>query len=321
MFRQSLKLFSIAVKNETKVIKFLVIAVLLEILTVALLYFLNGYYGSLYDGITKFDAHIIYSSIFKFAGIAGILVLIGGFSTYYINRLAFSIRVGLNTYYSNRYHVISHVENIEQRIQEDLRNFGERSCEFWFAVLKSLLKLPIFIGIVITLTQWWVGLILILAVIFGTWSTKVVAQKLIQLQAVQESNEASYRKGLINYIFKDFEQIKSTFELINRQIKKLSFLQSGLSQTFVLLPLVILMPLYLTKGITMGIMMQTANAMGRVIESLTVLIEQRQLIVNISTCLKRMETLETSDKDDNVTDMELVRMNHANGQMVWKKKA
>jgi ABC-type uncharacterized transport system fused permease/ATPase subunit len=227
-----------------------------------------------------------------FAALAGVLVLVGGLTTFYINKLAFSIREGLNKYYSERIGDLHLVDNVEQRLQEDLKNFGERSCEFWFAVFRSVLKIPIFIGVVVSLTKWWVGLIIIVAVIGGTFAVKYAANSLIKLQARQESNEATYRKQILAGIFTKFDDIKTLFNIINVKIKKLQYLQSGLGQTFVLLPFVVLIPFYLSKSITMGVLMQSANALGKVIESLTVLIEQRQLIVNISTCLLRMETLE-----------------------------
>lgn len=298
MIRQSFRLFKLALAHEPSNKRNLTYAVLLEVFSVGLLYYLNKYYGTLYDGISNYSTDLIYTGLVGFAVLAGVLVVVGGLSTYMLNKLAFSIREGLNTYYFGRLAKISHVENIEQRIQEDLRNFGERSCEFWGAILKSALKLPIFVGVVVSLTQWWVGLLLVLSVVLGTLATKVLAKKLIELQVIQESNEANYRKSLINRLISPFQHIKSSFQLINNQVKRLSFLQSGLGQTFVLLPFVILIPLYLAKSITMGVLMQAANAMGRVIDSLTVLIEQRQLIVNISTCLKRMETLDEGDREE-----------------------
>jgi|SRR6516164_312282 ABC-type uncharacterized transport system fused permease/ATPase subunit len=292
MIRQSYQLFRRALAHEKSNKTNLLITVVLEIFSVVLLYFLNRFYGTIYDGISHYNSGQIYGGMAKFAGLAGALVLVGGLTTFYCNKLAFSIREGLNIYYLQRINTLYLVDNREQRIQEDLKNFGERSCEFWFAVFRSILKIPIFLGVIITLTQWYVGLIVIAAVIIGTFAVKCAANSLISQQAKQESNEATYRKEIITGFFTKFQEIKTLFNIINIKIKRLSYLQSGLGQAFVLLPFVILLPLYLSKSITMGVLMQAANALGKVIESLTVLIEQRQLIVNISTCLLRMETLD-----------------------------
>lgn len=322
MFKQSLRLFRIAFSSESSNRRNLAYAIFLECISVALLYFLNRSYGALYDGISSYDTHKIYVGMGTFASIAGALVLTGGFTTYYLNKLAFSIREGLNTYYISKLAMLSKIDNLEQRIQEDLKNFGERSVEFWGAILRSILKIPIFVSVVVSLTQWWVGLLLVSSVFAGTLATKLLARRLIALQATQESNEANYRKGIKNELFDNFHAIKQMFQLINTQIKKLSFLQSGLGQTFVLLPFVILIPLYLVKSITMGILMQAANAMGRVIDSLTVLIEQRQLIVNISTCLVRMDKLENECSLENKELGGVLKLVHdpITGGSSWRRK-
>jgi ABC-type uncharacterized transport system fused permease/ATPase subunit len=293
MFKQSFALFCTAFKFEKSNKKNLIITIALEILAITLLYFLNQKYGTLYVGIQTYNTYLIWRSIAEFAGIAGVLIIVGGFITYYSNKLAFSIREGLTTYFHNQLDELRRVENVEQRIQEDLRNFGQKSCELWFAVFRSAVKLPLFLGVIVALTQWWVGLVILAAVVGGTLATKLLARKLIDLQAIQESNEATFRKNLISGEGHQtqFQVIVKYFHLINTQVKKLSFLQSGLGQTFVLLPMILLLPLYIVKAIDMGVLMQSANALGKVIDSLTVLIDQRQLIVNISTCLKRMETL------------------------------
>jgi len=306
MFKQSFNLFRTAFSNEKTAKKNLIITLILEVVAVAGIYYLNETYGALYDGIQNYDTHKIVLNMSLFAGIAGILVFVEGFASFFLSKLAFSIREGLNTYYTAKFAVLSSIENIEQRIQEDLKAFGEKSCNFWVAVLRSVLKVPLFVGVVITLTQWWVGLVLVASVLIGTWLTKVVARKLIALQAEQESNEATYRKGVTLGVFEVFMQIKECFGKINSQIKKLSFLQSGLSQTFVLLPFVILMPLYITKKINMGALMQASSAMGSVIDSLTVLIDNRSLIVSISTCLLRMETL--AKEEEKATTPELKKV-------------
>ncbi len=294
MFKQSLKLFKLALKDSRTLKKNLVIVLAFEAISILGLYFLNKQYGFIYQGIQDYNIPLIWKGIGYFSAIAGGLVVVNGLVTYYTNKLAFDIRSGLTVHFLQKLSKYSHIDNLEQRVQEDLRNFGEKSCEFWFAVLRSAVKLPIFLGVIIMLTKWWVGTIILIAVILGTWLTKWMASSLIGLQAHQESNEAAFRTEIKSR--RDFQggfiRIHSTFLKINKQIKKLSFLQNGLGQMFVLFPFVILMPMYIAKAMTMGSFMQAVNALGKVIDSLTVLIDNRQLIVNISTCLKRMEVLE-----------------------------
>jgi len=293
MLKQSLSLFKTSFKQRKSNYKYLFITLILEAISIALLYNLNSQYGFLYQGIQDYNNHLIWKSIIIFASIALVLVFINGYASYFTNRLAFSIREGLTDHFLDKLTSKRSVENIEQRIQEDLRNFGQLSCDFWLSVLKAVVKLPLFLSVIITLTQWYVGIIILIAVIIGTWLTKLFAKKLIELQVIQETNEANFRKAVAvkEGFLSKWVKIKVLFLNINTQLKKLNFLQSGLGQTFVLLPFIILIPLYLAKQITMGAFFQSVNALSKVIDSLTILIDNRQLLANIQTCLKRMESL------------------------------
>lgn len=294
MLRQSFRLFKTAFSNNKQCWRYLIITLILEGIAIFGLYNLNAQYGFLYQGIQEYNTKLIWKSISIFASIAGGLVVVGGFITYFSNYLAFQIRQGLTSYYTINLVSMKHIENIEQRIQEDLRNFGKFSVDFWLSILKAVVKLPLFLSVIVSLTSWYVGLIILGAVILGTYLTKLVTGKLIVLQVQQESNEANFRKTLairINY-FSQWLRIRELFHTINIQIKKLTFLQAGLGQTFVLLPFILLLPLYIAKTITMGAFFQSVNALSKVIDSLTILIDQRQLIADISTTLKRMEQLD-----------------------------
>jgi ABC-type uncharacterized transport system fused permease/ATPase subunit len=294
MLLQSYRLFKLAAEN-TDGMKFkLFIVLLLEAVSIFFLFLLNKQYGSIYQGIQDYNVDMIYKGIALFSLIAGIIVGVEGFLTFYTNKLAFAIRAGLTIFFTRNIKKTEGIENVEQRIQEDLKNFGEKSCEFWLTVLRSIVKLPLFLGVIMVLTKWWVALIILISVILGTYITKVVATKLIELQAKQESNEAEFRKAIKNRFDMriSFINIHACFLKINKQIKKLCFFQNGLGQTFVLLPFIVLLPLYVTKVVTMGAFMQSVNALSKVIDSLTILIDKRQLIVSVSTCLTRMKELE-----------------------------
>jgi ABC-type uncharacterized transport system fused permease/ATPase subunit len=294
MVRQSFKLFKIAFSYNKVCWKYLIITLILEGIAIFGLYHLNTQYGSLYQGIQEYNTNLIWKSIGIFSAIAGGLVIVGGFTTYFSNYLAFQIRQGLTSFYTIDLVKLKTIENIEQRIQEDLRNFGRFSVDFWLSILKAVIKLPLFLSVIVSLTSWHVGLIVLGAVVLGTYLTKIVTTKLVTLQVTQESNEANFRKAIairINY-FAQWLRIRELFHTINKQIKKLTFLQAGLGQTFVLLPFILLIPLYIAKTITMGAFFQSVNALSKVIDSLTILIDQRQLIADIATTLKRMEQLD-----------------------------
>ena len=298
VFQESFSLFRLAFRHERQNYFLLAAVVILELLSIAGLYFLNTTYGQLYQAIQDYNKQGIWHAIATFSAIAFVLVLINGYVGFYCNKLANGLRVGLTRYYfARRAHLpLAPVANEEQRVQEDFRRFGELAVEFWSAILRSVVKLPLFVGVIITLTSWWVGALIVAATLVGTWLTKIVGKKQILLQSVQETNEANFReslkdRSLTNNILFYWGIIQEQFVLINQQQKILSFVQSGLGQGFALLPFVVLMPLYIAKTITMGNFFQAVNALSKVLDSLSVLIDNRQLMVNIGTSLARVKIL------------------------------
>ncbi len=263
--------------------KLLAITILGLSLHILGLYFLNDIYGELYAALQVADATVIWASLRNFAAIAGLLVLVDGYTGYFINKLAFAIRQTLTTH-----HLSKHPGKFNQQIQEDLRQFSDIFCDLFSALFKAAIKLPIFAYIVASLTTWWVATILVVCAIAGTVLTKWLSKTQIKLQATQEANEAEFRLKLTAV---SFTAIQDQFLKINKEIKKLSFLQSGLMQTFVLLPFVLLLPLYISKAITFGAFMQSVNALNKVIDSLTILIDNRQLIVRLDTSIQRLKVL------------------------------
>lgn len=274
--------------NKRKIIMFFLPVLLLEVLSIFLIFKLNGVYGSLYNAIQEYQIPVIWSSVAIFTAIAMVLVVVDGYLGFFINRLAFEIRSGITT------HVLSQAARYEghpflnQRIQEDIGKFSTTICDLSAAVFKAMLKLPIFLVVIIGLTHWYTGLIILVTTTFGTWLTRKVAQRLVALQADQESNEAGFR---VTPTLPSFEIVQKQFLLINSKLKMLSFTQSGLQQIFVLLPFMLLLPLYISKYLLLGPFMQSVNALGKIIDSLLVLIDNRQMIVQLESTLTRLRFL------------------------------
>ena len=181
MIKQSYQLFRLAYgTNKAAIRPNLILAILLELVAVGLLYTLNQVYGNLYQAIQIYDTPVIWKSIGTFTIIAMVLVLVNGYMMFFINRLAFQVRVGLTSYeLHNPFDPkVVQIPNYSQRVQEDLRKFSESSCDLWFAVLKAGLHLPIFLAVIVSLTQWYIGLAVLIATVGGTYLTRLVAKKI-----------------------------------------------------------------------------------------------------------------------------------------------
>ena len=276
-----------AFANNKSCYKFFAVTVLLQLISIAAIYYLNQLYGDIYNGLQNYDSSLVWMGIGKFSAVAMFLVVNNGYLAKLINRLAFEVREGLTIFYSNKAPI--DIENYSQRIQEDLRKYGELSTELFFAIFKAVIKLPLFIGVIFTLTNWYTALTIILVTVVGTIATMFLSKKYTQLMILQESLEANFRKNLLIDYFKI--AIKPNFIKLNNEFKKLSFLTFGLGQAFVLLPFILLIPLYFSKVLTLGSFMQSVNALCKVIDSLSVLIDNRTTIANYDAVVKRIGEL------------------------------
>lgn len=283
----SLRLFIKALReNGRRIIGPLLLVIGAEVVSVGLLYGLNTVYGKLYQAIQEYHHNAIYLNIAHFSIIAMVLVFVNGMMGLFANLLSLEIRTGLTRGALGVLPKHRDMPLVGQRIQEDLKKYAETSVQLFTSVFKALLTLPIFLGVIISLTKPWIGLAIVAIVFAGTVWTKVASRKLIQMQAVQESNEAEFRAQLTE---KSYDHVVTQTHPIINELKKLSFIQNGLGQAFALVPFIILMPLYVAKTITMGAFFQAVNALGKIIDSLSILIDNRQLISQVESSLVRLE--------------------------------
>ncbi len=283
------RLLGLGMKNNNKLIlRYLIPVLLLEFISIFFLFQLNGVRGSLYDSIQQYNVPGIWHSVGIFVGIALILVFVDGYLGFFINRLSFEFRNGITSYVLSRFENYEGQPLLAQRVQEDIGKFSTTVCELSATILRAVIKLPIFLAVIVGLTHWYTGAIILVTTVLGTYITRKVAQRLVPLQAEQEGNEANFRT---TPNFEMFRVVKAQFLLINHKLKMLSFTTSGLQQIFVLLPFILLLPLYIAKELLMGPFMQAVDALGKIIDSLLVLIDNRQMIVQMESTLTRLRFL------------------------------
>lgn len=197
-------------------------------------------------------------------------------------------------------------DNPDQRISEDVRLFVEMTLSFAIGILKAfctfasfafvLYKLSgslefTFMGRVWSIDGYMFWAALVYSVI-GTWVTHLVGKKLVQLNFVQQRYEADFRFSMIRLrenaeniafyrgeqqesgVFKErFTLLLDNFWRLVTKHKQLIWLNSGYSQIAIIFPFVVAMNRYLSKEITLGGLMQVANAFGSVQTSLSYFID------------------------------------------------
>ena len=276
-------------------VKSLIVPTSIIVAGVILLYFLNQVYGDLYNAIQEYKPIEAWRAVATFTGIAMVLVILDSYKTYELNRLHMNMRTSLLTFLINNDYTdkANNHETTPQRLQDDSFKFTEITVELAVAFFEAAIKIPLFIGVIVTLTDWKTGVIVLISVVAGTILSKVMSTKLVTARSDYESSEALLRESLKTKTLKStiYDAVLKTYDEYNNQLKKLTFVTGGLNQGFVLLPFILLLPLYFSKVLTLGSFFQSVRALDKIIQSLSVIIDNRNKITMYLTSKKRLEEL------------------------------
>jgi len=184
------------------------------------------------------------------------------------------------------------VDNPDQRISEDVRNFTTSSLSFLLIALNSLITLVVFIRVLWSISGTLVTVMVIYAVA-GTVISVIIGRKLVGLHYKQYQKEADFRYGLVR-VRDNAESIafyrgekREHLDLYNRLTaavvnmrsiiifnRRLAFFTNSYNYLALVIPVVIVAPLYMRGEIEFGVVTQTAGAFGQVLAAASLIITQ-----------------------------------------------
>jgi putative ATP-binding cassette transporter len=291
--------------------------VILNLLMVAFNVVLTYWNRDFFNAIQAFDTNTVIRLLYLylpgpglpmpgFVEIIAVYVVVAVYATYLNQMLQIRWRQWITRHYianwlSDRaYYNISlrnlagtGIDNPDQRISEDLRDFTANSLALGLDFISNLVTLFSFIfvlyavsgpvtlfGVTIPGYMVWVA---ILFSAFGTLFTHLIGRKLIRLSFDQQKLEANFRYGLIRVrdnpeaialyrgepdeelILKhSFQSVRENFWAIMRRTKLLNFFTIGFNQVAGIFPLVVSLPRYFAKVIGLGGLTQIQNVFGQV---------------------------------------------------------
>ncbi|MBP2652938.1 MAG: Xenobiotic-transporting ATPase [Firmicutes bacterium] len=212
-------------------------------------------------------------------------------------------------------------DNPDQRISEDLKAFVTLTLDLSLGTLKAAVTLISFIFILWELSGEmtiplgqneyvipgylvWVTIIYAVA---GNWLTVKIGRPLVKLNFFQQRYEADFRFSLVrlrensesiafyggetqegaNFGSRFKLVVDNFFEVMKRQ-KKLTWFVSGYGQTAVIVPLVLALPSYLSKKITLGGFLQISEAFGNVQDSLSYFVDNYSKLAEWQAVVSRL---------------------------------
>lgn len=198
------------------------------------------------------------------------------------------------------------IDNPDQRIMEDIRSFTRTSLSFLLILLGSLMDLLSFSGILWSKS----GLLVIVVLGYsavGTGLTALIGRRLVPLNFNQLRYEADFRYSLIHVrdntesiafyqgekpeidqITGRFRKVLKNFSLLIGWQRNLSFFTTAYSYLPVVLPFLVLFPLYFAGKIEYGDMVQANFAFTQVYAALSLIVAQIEPITNFAAGVQRL---------------------------------
>ncbi|MES2406016.1 MAG: ABC transporter ATP-binding protein/permease [Pseudomonadota bacterium] len=288
----------------------LALIVLMTLFSVRMNVLFSFWYNGFYTAMQKLDAKAFWFMLLVFAILATISVTRALFNFYLRQAFLIHWRAWLTDNLIERwlahqgYHRSQYVpnapDNPDQRIQQDVESFVSSSLDLSMGLLDSVVSLFAFTIILWGLSGalalfgfeipramvFLVYIYVIVATVFAVW----IGHPLIRLSFLSEQLNANFRYALIrmreygesiaffrgetvergNLLTRFAGVIHNMWAIVYRSLKFQGF-NLAISQTAVVFPFIVQAPRLLSKQITLGDMMQTAQAFGQVQDALSFL--------------------------------------------------
>src|SRR5215475_2915475 len=218
-------------------------------------------------------------------------------------------------------------DNPDQRIAEDIKLFVSNTLSLGTGLLGAVVTLGSFItilwglsnaapltlfGQVLAIPGYLVWAAILYAVI-GTVITHSIGRPLIGLGIEQQRREADFRAGLLRVrenaeqiallrgesaergrLMDRFSKLRQNWIAIMVRQKRLTFFTAGYSQAQVIVPILAASPAYFAGAISLGGLMQTASAFGRVEGALSFVVKAYPQLAEWKSVIERLEGFERS---------------------------
>ncbi len=283
---------------------------------------INDWFGDFYNMLQKALAtpgsitmEEYFDKLLTFGNIAGLYVLIGVLTDFFVKHYVFRWRTAMTNFYTAHWPAVRQIEGASQRVQEDTQRFAsileDLGISFVRSVMTLLAFLPILWGFSAKVKELpWIGpvdqalvWVAIMFALAGTVMLGLIGFKLPGLQFQNQRVEAAYRKELVygeddcdraegpvlRRLFTDVRRnyFRLFFHYMYFDVARWTYLQGG-----VLVPYIALGPTLVAGGMTLGIMQQIVRAFGRVESSFQYLVNSWTTIVELISVYKRLRAFE-----------------------------
>ncbi len=266
--------------------RYIIFLVFLLAAEIALSLYLTAWRENFWNAVALKDSSQFLKQVGIFSGVALTLVFIVGYSGYLVNLSVIKCREILNTKAIKLRH--TQIENVNQRIQEDSREYPDLMFQVWYGLVKAVCYVVVFSTSILMAFQWWYLAALVVYSLIGTFITRRIAMPLVSLNYKTQQAEATYRNSLTHRNFVSCVLLMGSMAV---KQKYLSYFQSFYGQVAVVIPLILIAPEYFTSAMTVGLLMRFNSLSSTIMDNLSYGITSFGTINKLLSCKKRLQEL------------------------------
>ena len=308
--------FLYGTRHETRV--FIVLLLFLS-LVVGLSQLLVSYAGrNFFTSLAERDPAGFYRNLWIYLASFVFAIPVGVFYRYCAERLALLWRLWLTQilvsrfFFNRAYYRLRNsdrVDNPDQRISEDINSFTTGVLGYLLTVINSCVTLFAFMGVLLTIS-WKLPVVLLIYAIAGTWISILIGKRLVGLHFRQYQKEANFRYALVrvrdnaesiaffrgekreqrDLISRFAEILNNTLRIIGWN-RTLGFFTNGYQYVALIVPLLIVGPMYIHGRIEYGVVTQSEGAFAQVLVALSVVVAQFEGLSTFAAAINRLGDL------------------------------
>ena len=237
----------------------------------------------------------------------------------------------LENYLQNRsyYQINSEgkIDNPDQRMAEDIKSFTNQSLFFLLTILNSVIDVISFTGILWSISVS-LSIFLIFYAVTGTLVAVIFGRKLITLNFNQLRREADFRYGLVHIrdnaesiafyqgeeqeslqIKQRFARVFRNFNLLIGWQRNVDYFTTGYRYAVIILPSLIMAPIYFAGEIKYGDITQAGFAFSQVLGAFSLVVSQIDNLTAFAAGINRLakfkDTLEDTQKLPEIGNREI----------------
>ena len=287
--------------------------------------------GDLVTSLQKRDTGGYQAALWLYLGTFALTIPLAAFYRFVEDRLAlnwrdFLARTLMLRYFNNRayYRLLSNeaIDNPDQRISEDARNFTVTALSFVLILINSLIQIIGYTGVLWSISGTLVAVLLGYA-IGGTLVAFLIGKRLIGLNYLQYEREADFRYGLVRVRdnaesiafyrgerreFRDLRArlggVVGNMMMLIRWNRNLAFFTTGYNSLALILPMLIVAPLFLQGKVEFGKITQAAAAFSVFLAAVSLVITQFERLSAFAAGVTRLgglwDSLDAQDAEDDL---------------------